>query len=198
MLRRSAMQRSKTIAVGLLFLVAVAIALVVTRQAPAPAAKQVASAAPAKSASAAPVESSSAAPAIDPAELAPSEELGSTQGYDVLFDGRKAPPLGDAAPQSVVFGVVVVTYAGAEFAPVGARTKDQARDKARAVIEEAKRDFSAAVSHGDHGSTANAGRVPRGVLETAAEYVLFTLGKGEVAPEPVDTPRGYWVLRRVD
>jgi len=193
------MQRSKTIAIGLLFLVGVAIALVVTRQAPAPAAKPAVSAAPAKSASAAPAASpSAAAPVLDAAELAPSEELGSAQGYDLLFDGRRAPALPESAPQSAAFGVVVFSYAGAEFAPAGARTRDQARDKARAVIEEAKRDFSSAVAHGDHGSTANAGRVPRGVLETAAEYVLFTLGKGEVAPEPVDTPRGYWVLRRID
>jgi hypothetical protein len=54
------------------------------------------------------------------------------------------------------------------------------------------------VTRGDRGSTANAGRIPRGVLEPAPEYVLFTLPKGEVSPTPVDTPRGYWVVRRND
>ncbi len=193
------MQRSKTIAVGLLFLVGLAIAFAVSRQAPAPSPKRpTASANPRASASAPPLASSSASPALDAAELPPPEELAASEGFDVLFDGRKAPPLPESAPQSATFGVVVFTYAGAELAPTGARTKEQARDKARAAIEEAKRDFSAAVAHGDRGSTANAGRVPRGVLESAAEYVLFTLEKGAVAPEPVDTPRGYWVVRRIN
>ena len=88
--------------------------------------------------------------------------------------------------------------AGTESAGTGARTKDQAREKAQAVLADAKSDFSKAVARGDRGSTASAGRVPRGVLEPAAEYVLFTLPKGEVAPAPVDTPRGYWVVRRND
>jgi hypothetical protein len=38
--------------------------------------------------------------------------------------------------------------------------------------------------------------MPRGVLEPGVEYVLFTLKKGEVYGEPIDTPRGYWILRR--
>ena len=57
-------------------------------------------------------------------------------------------------------------------------------------------DFSAAVAKGDHGSTTDAGRIPRGVIEPPIEYVLFMLEKGKVHPEPIDTPRGYWVVRR--
>ena len=38
--------------------------------------------------------------------------------------------------------------------------------------------------------------VPRGVIEPPVEYVLFSLEKGKVHPEPVDTPKGYWVVRR--
>jgi hypothetical protein len=34
------------------------------------------------------------------------------------------------------------------------------------------------------------------VLEPVVEYLLFTLPKGEVYPEPIDTPRGYWIIRR--
>jgi parvulin-like peptidyl-prolyl isomerase len=64
------------------------------------------------------------------------------------------------------------------------------------LIPEAKLDFAAAVTKGDRGSTTDAGHVPLGVLEPAAEYLLFTLPKGEVLSEPVDTPRGYWILRR--
>jgi parvulin-like peptidyl-prolyl isomerase len=92
----------------------------------------------------------------------------------------------------------VFAYQGAQFASSGARSKEQAKQKALAAIDEAKRDFSAAVAKGDQGSTANAGRMPRGMLEPAAEYTLFSLGKGEVSATPVDTPRGFWILRRVD
>jgi parvulin-like peptidyl-prolyl isomerase len=65
-------------------------------------------------------------------------------------------------------------------------------------VADAKSDFSAAVAKGDRGSSANVGRIPRGMLEPAAEYVLFSLSKGDVAAAPVDTPRGYWVVRRID
>ena len=39
--------------------------------------------------------------------------------------------------------------------------------------------------------------IPRGVLESAPEYVLFSLPKGGVS-EPVDTPRGYWIVQRIE
>jgi hypothetical protein len=190
------MQRSKTIALGLLVVVIIAIAVVVSRSSKPKVSTTVPSASAAPSASvtlALPVPSASAA------ELSltePSE--GESVGFDILPDGKKAPPLPESAPQSVSFGVVVFAYAGAESAGASARSKDQAREKAEAVLTDAKADFAKAVARGDRGSTASAGRVPRGVLEPAAEYVLFTLPKGEVAPAPVDTPRGYWVLRRND
>ena len=130
--------------------------------------------------------------------MALSPEEGGSDGFDLLPDGRKAPPLPDSAPQQVSFGVVQFAYSGAQFAPANARTKEQAKQKALLSIEEAKRDFSAAVAKGDPGSAADKGRVPRGILEPAAEYVLFSLTKGEVSSEPVDTPRGYWVVRRIN
>ena len=102
------------------------------------------------------------------------------------------------APTSLSFGVVLFSYAGAQAAPEASRSKDDAKQRAASVIEDAKRDFKAAVSKCDRGSTADAGRIPRGVLEPAVEYALFSLEKGAVHPEPVDTPRGYWVLRRND
>jgi hypothetical protein len=189
-------QRSKTIALGLLVLVAVAIALLVVRSSRPKPTPPVASA----SAKPAPPPAPSASVAL-PAEAAleaiPDLE-GAYVGYDTLADGTKAPKLPDSAPQSVTFGVVVLSYAGAELAPATARTKEQAREKATAMIAEAKRDFSAAVAKGDRGSSANLGRLPRGMLEPAAEYVLFSLPKGEVASAPVDTPRGFWILRRID
>jgi hypothetical protein len=190
------MQSSKTVALGLLVVVAIVIAVVLTRSSKPTPVVSVASASAAPSASlVAPLP----LPSASAAELdltAPLE--GESAGFDVLPDGKKAPPLPETAPQSVSFGVVVFSYAGAELSSPGARTKDQAREKALAAIADAKADFSKAVARGDRGSTASAGRIPRGVLEPAPEYVLFTLPKGEVAPAPVDTPRGYWVVRRND
>jgi parvulin-like peptidyl-prolyl isomerase len=195
------MDRQRSIGFGALFLIVAAIALLWTRipsEVPAPAAAATPSAAAAApSVTAAPVESAS--PSLEAAvESALSPEDGTAGGFDVLPDGRKAPPLPDSAPQQVTFGVVVFAYQGAQFATPGARTKEQAKQRALAVAADAKKDFSAAVAKGDHGSTSNAGRMPRGMLEPAAEYTLFTLAKGDVSSEPVDTPRGYWIVRRID
>jgi hypothetical protein len=193
------MDRQRTIGLGALFLILAAVAVAWTRiprdqptVAPAPSA----TAAPSASVVAAPTPS--AAPSLDATADAPPAEEATSEGFDILPDGRKAPSLPDSAPQEVTFGVIVFGYQGAQFAAPGSRTKEQAKQKALAAAAEAKHDFSAAVAKGDHGSTSNAGRMPRGMLEAAAEYMLFTLAKGEVASEPVDTPRGYWVLRRID
>jgi parvulin-like peptidyl-prolyl isomerase len=43
----------------------------------------------------------------------------------------------------------------------------------------------------------DAGRIPRGVLEPAAEYALFTLSPGAVS-DPVETPRGFWIVKRIE
>jgi len=93
---------------------------------------------------------------------------------------------------------VQFTYQGAQFAGSDARSKEQARQKAEVTLDLAKHDFAAAVGKGDRGSTADAGRIPRGVLEPPIEYVLFTLDKRTVYPTVIDTPRGYWIVRRND
>ena len=121
-----------------------------------------------------------------------------TEGFETFPDGGKVPPLPDSRPSQVSFGVVQFSYKGAQFAATEARTKAQALEKANATLDIAKRDFAAAVTKGDHGSTADAGKIPRGVLEPPIEYLLFMLDKGTVLSEPVDTPRGYWILRRND
>lgn len=194
------MQRNSQALLGLLFLVAVAVVLILTRQsrgkghAPIASASASASAAPIGSL-AAPLGSAAIASAV---ETALSPEEGSNDGFDVLPDGKKAPPLPDTAPQSVTFGVVQFGYDGAQFANKGSRSKEQAREKARSVVELAQKDFEAAVSKGDRGSRSNVGRMHRGILEPAVEYVLFTLPKATVYGEPIDTPRGYWIIRRID
>lgn len=193
------MQRNTQALLGLLFLVAVAVALILTRQsrvrasrATLPSASASASAAP-RSSVAAPVGSFESQ-----VETALTPDDGSSEGFDRLPDGGKAPPLPDSAPQRVGFGVVQFSYDGAQFAAKGSRTKEEARQKAVSVIELAQKDFSAAVSKGDQGSRADAGHIPRGMLEPALEFLLFTLPKGSVYAEPIDTPRGYWIVRRID
>lgn len=115
----------------------------------------------------------------------------------VLLDGGAVPDLEAESPKSVVFGVVLVQYAEAQGAAPGTRSRADAEKLAGELAQLAKSDFKAAVDKGDPGSTTNAGRMFRGVLEPAPEYVLFKLGKNEVS-DPVDTPRGLWIVKRVE
>lgn len=138
----------------------------------------------------------------------PTGEPDPTQHVDaggtLLLSGEAAPALPQDAPKSVVFGVVLVTYRGAQGLPgaprlpATVRSREEALELAKQIAELAKTDFKAAVGKGDKvGSMENAGRIPRGVLESAPEYVLFSLPKGGVS-EPVDTPRGYWIVQRIE
>jgi len=115
----------------------------------------------------------------------------------MLPGGKPAPPLDATAPKSVTFGVIVVSYKGAQLAGQSSRTRDDAEKLAKQIAVEAKKDFKAALAKGDKESLENAGRMPRGMLEAAPEYVLFSLAKGDVS-EPVDTPRGFWILKRIE
>jgi len=118
-------------------------------------------------------------------------------GGTLLLTGEAPPSLAGEAPKSVVFGVILVQYKGAQGAPLNARPREEALTLAKQLAEEAKTDFKAAVAKGDKGSMENAGRLPRGILEPAPEYVLFSLAKGAVS-EVVDTPRGYWIVTRIE
>lgn len=108
---------------------------------------------------------------------------------------HRALPSG--APKVVRFGVVLIQYRGAQFAPEDAPYKPDALQRARKLAEVARKDFKAAVKQGDAGSVEDAGRMRRDILEPGLEYELFTLAPGAVS-EPIDTPRGYWVVRRID
>jgi len=112
-------------------------------------------------------------------------------------DGTPVPPLPDDAPKQVRFGVVLIAYRGAEGASPTARSKAEAQTLARELAEAAKTDFHGAVRRGDDGSADDLGHMQRGILELAPEYILFTLPKGGVS-DPVDTPRGYWIARRIE
>jgi hypothetical protein len=116
---------------------------------------------------------------------------------DSGLEGDAAGSLPSTAPRMVRFGVILVQYRGAQGAPPTARSKDEANSLARTIADSAKANFKAAVSQGDPGSTDDAGRMPRGVLEPQAEYALFTLTRGGVS-DPVDTPRGFWIVKRIE
>src|SRR6185295_587714 len=79
----------------------------------------------------------------------------------MLLNGTLAPPLAADAPKSVVFGVILVQYKGAQFAPPTSRSREAALELAKQLAADAKTDFKAAVARGDKGSMDNAGRMPR-------------------------------------
>jgi hypothetical protein len=114
-----------------------------------------------------------------------------------LLSGDAPPALAAEAPKRVRFGVVLVQYKGAQGAPRTARSRDEALELATQLVEDARQDFKAAVGKGDRGSTEDLGYMPRGILEPAPEYELFSLPKGGVGG-PVDTPRGFWIVRRIE
>lgn len=193
------MQRSTAALLGLGFLAALIGVILVSHDSPKPRpVKAKAAVSAASSASPPPSASASASASTD---AGAPEDAGTgpfTEGFETFPDGGKVPELPSSAPQQLSFGVVQFTYQGAQFAGGDARTKEVARQKAEATLEIAKQDFAAAVSKGDRGSTSDAGRIPRGVLEPPIEYVLFTLDKRTVYPNVIDTPRGFWIVRRND
>jgi hypothetical protein len=118
----------------------------------------------------------------------------SLTGLTALLDAGAMPT---GAPRTVRLGVVLVQYAGAEGAPSSARAKPDAFKHAVELAEQAKGDWKAAVKAGDTGSSEDIGRIPRGVLDRTTELTVFSLDKNALS-EPLDTPRGYWVVKRIE
>jgi hypothetical protein len=115
-----------------------------------------------------------------------------------LADGTPVPPLGKGGPRHVRFGVVLVGYEGAEGAPdKGARHRSDALSLATRLADEARQDFHGTVQRGDTGSADDVGEVERGVLEPTSEAVLFALPVGGVSGV-LDTPRGFWIVKRLE
>ncbi|MEA2746298.1 MAG: hypothetical protein QOI41_441, partial [Myxococcales bacterium] len=100
-------------------------------------------------------------------------------------------------PRSVRLGVVLVQFAGAEGASSSARAKPDALKHALELADQAKTDWKGAVKAGDVGSSDDIGRIPRGVLDQHTELVVFSLEKDAIS-EPLETPKGYWIVRRVE
>jgi hypothetical protein len=117
--------------------------------------------------------------------------------FHLMPDGSSVPALKDSAPDRVKLGVVLFRYKGAQGASESTRSKTQAVALAKKAIETAKDDFAAAVRQGDRGSSENIGWIGQRILERSVEYTVFSLDKGKISPEPVDTPRGIWVVKRL-
>ena len=180
---------------GLLFVAAVGGLVLASRQ-PQPEL-------PVASASAAASGAPPAASAPNPVAVDIDEPVDAGAGsaassaFDHLADGGPVPKLEESAPPRVQLGVVLFQYKGAQGAPSNAQSRSAALTKATRTIELAKKDFDEAVKQGDPGSLTNAGEIPRNVLEPVIEYTVFTMEPGSVFPEPIDTPRGFWIVRRI-
>ncbi|HEY4117350.1 MAG TPA: peptidylprolyl isomerase [Byssovorax sp.] len=203
------MQRWTAIAFGLLVAGAIAVAVAAatpsTPSTPAPSASASGSASAPPSDAAPPADAGAASAPRDAGAAAPSDPGspidapfaggGATDAGGTLLSGDAPPALATDAPKSVSFGVILVQYRGAQAAPPNARTRDDALKLAKQIAEDAKADFKAAVAKGDPGSSENMGKISRGFLEPAPEFVLFSLAKDGVS-DPVDTPRGFWIVKR--
>jgi len=119
----------------------------------------------------------------------------------LLANGAAVPALPLNAPRQIRFGVVLIGYSGAQPATSGGRVSSRSRAEAELLAGKlavtAAQDFQAAVQQGDSGSSEDVGEVKLGVLEPAPEYVLFTLPIDGVGG-PVDTPRGFWIVKRLE
>lgn len=137
--------------------------------------------------------------AADASVEEPSRPL-SDGGLDLAFPmtidaGGLLPVTG--GPRSLKLGVILVNYAGAEGAPTNARSKRDAQAIAGKLAEDAKADFKKALAGGDSGSMEDIGRVPRGVLDPRTEAQVWNLAVGQIS-DVLDTPRGYWIVKRIE
>lgn len=136
----------------------------------------------------------------DPGDLLPTSAalptLGSSR-FNLMPDGSAVPPLPEGAPTKVKLGIAIFRYQGAQSPPESRRTKKEAEELAKKAIAAAKVEFIEAVKMGDMGSHENIGWIGQGVLEKSVEYAVFTTDKDTLASAPIDTPRGYWVIKRV-
>jgi hypothetical protein len=141
--------------------------------------------------------SASAANSAEPPPAASEQEPPAAEPSAAPSASVSAGALPANAPNDVVFGAILVTFEGVQGAPSKARSKAAALEMAQRILAAAQTSFEDAVRMGDPGSMANAGTMRRGILEPSVEYALFTLEKGAIYPSPVETPRGYWIMRRI-
>lgn len=136
-------------------------------------------------------------PEVEPLPAATPEPPLSLSRFYVQADGTPFPALPSTAPQRVKIAVALFAYAGAQGVPENFRSREAALELAQKALSAAEPDFAAALAQADPGSQADLGFIKRGVLEPSVEQVVFQLEKGKVVKEPLDTPRGFWVVRRI-
>ena len=139
----------------------------------------------------------------------PARARAETDAGPSMAAAEAAPPPGPAASGSASPASVIapstfsersrlpVPRAWACSAPNFASSKPDAFKHAQELAEQARGDFKAAVKAGDSGSSEDIGRIPRGVLEKSTELAVFSLAAGDVS-EPLETLRGYWVVKRLE
>jgi len=129
--------------------------------------------------------------------LAGPAGLPSKNDFNRMPDGSAVPPLPADAPSKIRLAVALFRYAGAE----GSSPKDRTRQSALAAATEAQslaqESFRRAIAKADPGSNEDIGWVRLGVLEKRVEFEAFRLKSGELAGAPLETPRGFWVVKRV-
>lgn len=114
-----------------------------------------------------------------------------------MADGTMVPPLPADAPKKVRIGVALFRYQGAQGAAPNDRTREEALALAERATEAAQAGFRRAIAQADPGSNEDIGWVKRGVLERRVEYQVFLLPSGSTSEKPIETPRGFWVVRRI-
>lgn len=144
-----------------------------------------------------------APPSTEPTKLdavvAPSSTPPSVlTSFDREPDGSPVPDLPNDAPKRVRLGVALFTYEGAQGLGKKGRGRAAAQEAAAKAIAAHGADFAKIVGEGDPGSAPDVGWVKRGILERRAEFAVFRLSVGEALKEPVDTPRGFWVAKRLE
>ena len=135
-------------------------------------------------------------PDADAGEDELDDGLDDYRDWSLFPDGAPVPDLPPGSPPTVRFGAFLIPYEGAEYAPKDAPTREQAQTRARELLKLARSDFELA-SEDAHAGGPDLGRIHRGILEPALELALFSLKPGEIHPDPVDSPRGFWVLKRL-
>lgn len=128
--------------------------------------------------------------AAEPDAGVPETVAAQPSAIEAILDAG-SPLAAVAAPRGgVQIGAVVFSFES------GTRSKTMAKALAEKTMELAARDFAAAVKTGDEGSTTDLGTLPQGTLEADVEAAIVQIAPGQVGG-PVETPRSYWVVRRI-
>lgn len=132
-----------------------------------------------------------------PAETGLPEPSASSTLFHMMPDGSPVPALSPSTPERIKLGIAIFRYKGTQGSSDSTRSRDAALALAQEAVKTGQEDFANAVKKGDRGSSDNIGWIDQRILERAVEYAVFSLEKGEISSEPIDTPRGFWVAKRL-